>query len=317
MGNVAKARQTEEEEALSQASLSSSSSAEQPSAYFVQDRANKEELARLCLQDHLLTSAMGGVFPEQKNLEEVRRLLDVGCGSGGWVIEAAHTYPSITSLIGVDISKRMIECARAAATFRQVSGRVEFAVMDALRMLEFSDHFFDLVNQRLAVSYVRVWEWQKLLWEYQRVLRPGGVLRITEPEMLLVSSSSALTCLFQSLLKAFYQAGYLFAPTSDGVTRQIPDLLRNYGFQQVETHVSTIVHRAGTDEAQQGFENIKLLFRTAVPFLRKWGSFPEKYADLYQQALDEMQQPDFVATARLLTVWGKNVSRNEPTRDRR
>lgn len=142
MGNVAKEGQTEEEEALSQAFLSPSSSAEQPSAYFVQDQASREELARLCLQDHLLTSAMGGVVPEQKNPAEVHRLLNVGCETGGELIEAAYTHPSIASLIAVDISKRMIECAHAAATCHQVFDRVEFAVKDALRMLEFSDRFF-------------------------------------------------------------------------------------------------------------------------------------------------------------------------------
>jgi hypothetical protein len=31
---------------------------------------------------------------------------------------------------------------------------------------------------------------------------------------------------------------------------------------------------------------------------------PEDYEEIYQQALKEMQQPDFVATGTLLTVWG-------------
>jgi hypothetical protein len=35
--------------------------------------------------------------------------------------------------------------------------------MDALRMLVFPDAFFDLVNLRCGCSYVRTWEWPKLL----------------------------------------------------------------------------------------------------------------------------------------------------------
>ncbi len=38
---------------------------EHPSTYFVQDRSSEEEMNRLCVQDQLITTAMGGVLPEQ------------------------------------------------------------------------------------------------------------------------------------------------------------------------------------------------------------------------------------------------------------
>lgn len=309
MGNAAKGTPTEEKEHRLMP-YQILSSREHQSAYFVQDRASREELARLCLQDRLLTSEMGGVFPEQRDLTGLHRVLDVGCGPGGWLIEAAKAYPSLSFLMGVDISKRMIDCARVQAVDQQVCNRVEFAVMDALRMLEFPDRSFDLVNQRLAVSYLRTWEWSKLLDEYRRVVRSGGVIRITEPEMVPVSSSPALTYLFHLLLKAFYQAGYLFTPESDGLTSKIPDLLGRYGFQKIETHICTIIHRAGTLEAQQGYKNIRMLFRTAIPFLERWSRIPDDYEEIYQKALKEMQQPDFISTSHILTVWGRNAPRS-------
>ena len=37
---------------------------EQASAYFVQDRSNVEEMARLEIQDAMLTTAMGGVLED-------------------------------------------------------------------------------------------------------------------------------------------------------------------------------------------------------------------------------------------------------------
>lgn len=316
MDNAAKGTPTEEKEHRPM-SYQSSSSREHPSAYFIQDQASREELARLCLQDRLLTSAMGGVLPEQRNLIGLHRVLDVGCGPGGWLIEAAKAYPSLSFLMGVDISKRMIDCARAQAAAQQVCDRVEFAIMDALRMLEFPDNSFDLVNQRLGVSYLRTWEWSKLLDEYGRVIRPGGVIRITEPEMVPVSSSPTLTRLFHLLLKVFFQAGYLFTPESNGLTSKIPDLLGRHGFQETEAHICTIVHRAGTMEAQQGYENIKMLFRTAFPFLERWSRIPDDYEAMYQKALEEMRQPDFVMTSHLLTVWAKNVSRTRFTENPR
>jgi len=45
------------------------------------------------------------------------------------------------------------------------------------------------------------------------------------------------------------------------------------------------------------------LFRTIVPFFHKWIGVPDDYEKIYQQALSEMQQPDFVATWHFLTAW--------------
>ncbi len=46
------------------------------------------------------------------------------------------------------------------------------------------------------------------------------------------------------------------------------------------------------------------LYRTIVPFVRKWSVVPDDYESMYQQMLAEMQQPDFFARSRLLTAWG-------------
>jgi len=281
---------------------------EQSSTYFVADRFKKDELVRLQIQDRLLTTGMGGILPEQPNPERFRQVLDVGCGTGGWLIEAAKTYPTMSLLAGADSSSRMIEFARAQAEAQQVSNRVEFAVMDALRMLEFPDAFFDLINQRLSISYLRTWDWSKLLGEYRRLLRPGGVIRIVEPEVVPTTSSAALTELFTLLLNAFYQAGHVFTLASDGLTSQLPSLLeKKYGFRQVETRVSSMTHHGGTPEAQQGYEDLKSLFRTIVPFLQKWTRFPDQYEEIYQQALHDMQQPDFTFHSRIITLWGMHA----------
>ncbi len=56
---------------------------EHPSTYFVQDRSNEDELTRLILQDQMVTAGMGGVLPEQPDPTIFKRVLDVGCGTGG------------------------------------------------------------------------------------------------------------------------------------------------------------------------------------------------------------------------------------------
>ena len=271
---------------------------ERPSTYFVQDRSNKDEFTRLQIQDHIVTAGMGGVLPEQSDPTLFHQILDVGCGTGGWLIETAKTYPAISLLAGGDISNRMIEYARRQAEAEQVSNRVEFHVMDALRTLEFPTDSFDLVNQRFGGSYLRTWDWLKLFQEYKRVVRPGGVVRITEGELAAESTSAALSRLSDLSRQAFHQAGHLFTPTSDGVTNQLTHLLRQHGFQNVQARAYELAWRADTPEGQRFFEDLKVGTRIIEPFLRKWTRVPDDYKDLCQQMCNDMEQPDFVVKGR-------------------
>src|SRR5215469_852762 len=88
---------------------------EQSSTYFVQDRTNQDEMTRLEIQDKMLTTGMGGVLPELSDPTVLRRVLDVGCGTGDWLLEMARTYPTIEKLIGVDISSKMVKYAHSRA----------------------------------------------------------------------------------------------------------------------------------------------------------------------------------------------------------
>jgi ubiquinone/menaquinone biosynthesis C-methylase UbiE len=198
----------------------------------------------------------------------------------------------------------MIEYARVQAEAEQVDNRVEFRVMDALRVLEFPAGYFDLVNQRSATGFLRTWDWPTLLGELQRVTCPGGVIRIAEADFGVVSTSPALTRLNQLGLDAFYRAGHVFHHERKGVTSELARLMEQQGVQDVQTRASTLEYRASTAEGQHFYEDMKMVFRTVVPFLRKWISVPYDYEDIYQQALSEMKQPDFVATWEILTAWG-------------
>ena len=278
---------------------------EHPSTYFVQDRSNRDEVRRLELQGRLLTRGMGGVLAEQPETRVFHRVLDVGCGSGDWLVNAAQLYPGM-SLFGVDISRTMITYARKQGEAAGLTDRIEFQVMDALRMLEFPHGYFDLLNQRLGISYLRTWDWPNLLQEYQRVTRPGGIIQVTEPDLVVESSSHALTYLYDLVLDAFFRAGHLFAHESCGVTSRLVGLFQQSGLQQVQTVEHTLVYHSGTEDGQLFFEDIQRGFRTIVPFLRKWAQVPDDYEAVYQQVLAEMQEPSFVATWTLLTAWGTN-----------
>jgi ubiquinone/menaquinone biosynthesis C-methylase UbiE len=288
-------------------------SRENPSAYFVQDRSNQDEITRLMVQDKLITAGMGGVLPELDDPTSLRRMLDVGCGTGGWLMETAKTYPMIETLVGGDISSKMLAYTRQEAERLGLDKRVQFKTMDALRVLEFPASSFDLVNQRLANSWLRTWEWKKILLEYMRVCRPDGIIRITESNLIFESNSPALTKINRHhLLEAYYRSGRLFAPTSDGLTSELVHLMTQYGIQDVKSRVHTLVYRGGTEAGQYFYEDARLSFRLLLPFFEKWTRVPEDYAEICKQALKEIQHPDFVGTWTLVTAWGRRPRDGEP-----
>jgi len=277
---------------------------EHPSTYFVQDRSNVEEMTRLDIQDRMLNTAMGGVLPELADPTLLRRVLDVGCGTGGWLRETARTYPSIERLVGADISAKMLDYARTKAELQHLDGRVQFQTMDALRMLEFPTSSFDLVNQRLGTSWLRTWEWTKILLEYQRVSRPGGIIRITEGNIVIESNSPALTKLNQISLETLYRSGRLFAASGDGLISELARLMTLHAIENVQTRLHTLTYRAGTESGQWFCDDMARFYHVALPFFQKWTRVPDNYQRTCEEAKKEMQHPDFVATWTFLTAWG-------------
>ncbi|MBA2679715.1 MAG: hypothetical protein H0U76_15110 [Ktedonobacteraceae bacterium] len=72
-----------------------------------------------------------------------------------------------------------------------------------------------------------------------------------------------------------------------------------------------IDHGIGSEETDAGKDDIKLLFRTIVPFLQKWIQVPKNYDQLYQQAMKDMDQPDYTAKWEIVTAWGTNPQQQE------
>ncbi len=284
---------------------------EQPTTYFVQDRQSKNELFRLAIQDQMITQAMGGVLSEQEAPGSIEHVLDIGCGAGSWIIEAAQTYPGM-SLDGIDISPRMVEYAQKIASTQSISDRVTFQVMDALRPLEFPEESFDLVNIRLGSSFMRTWDWPQLLLEMQRVTRPNGIIRIMESGFIDDNTKGAHLQMHASFMCALFHSGHLFEQESTGLTTHLSRMLKQYGAQNVQTKKYDLIYQAGTEGGEAYYENFTHLFQALRPFIQKWGCAPEDYDAIYNQALNEIRQTNFQVKWDFLCAWGikRNITGN-------
>jgi len=275
------------------------------SGYFI-DVESAPEMARLIQQDMAMTRKMGGPLAEQANPSSFLRILDVGCGSGGWVLDVAFANPNAEAA-GIDISKTLIDYANARARSQGLQN-ASFEVMDASMPLSFTDHTFDLVNGRLLVGSLHRTVWPKLIQECFRITRPGGVLRMTELDTSGVTTSPAFNYLDSLLLKATWLVGHGFS--SDGrttcMTPMLPTLLRNAGYQHIQHRAHAIDVSFGTDTYMDFYRNYEVFFRLTLPFLVSVGvATQEEVEQTYQQMLIDMQSDDFKGMWYLLTVWGK------------
>ena len=275
---------------------------ENPNTYFVQKSLDIIEQERLLAQDRITTSQTGGIFPEQENLSSIQRVLDIGCGPGGWIFQAAHQYPTM-SFVGIDISKKMIQYAQQEAIQNHLTERTDFHVMDALRMLEFPDQSFDLVNLRFGVSFLRTWDWPKIVSEMLRVATfPHGILRISESDIGGVSSSRALDEYQALIVKAFYKAGHFFEAEPDGLTSHLEQEFKKKGLTPQRKTV-VVETRPSTPGFSDFVTDMKLAFKTITPFLVKWGGPSIQYDELYQRVVEELHDPGFFLKMRFHIVW--------------
>lgn len=261
----------------------------------------ENKVARLQIEGKMLLGALGGVWPEQSGDVAYRRVLEVGCGVGCWLMQVARSYPRIEKLYGVDASSRMIARARQIAEEEGLGKRLEFQTMDALSMLEFPFDYLDLVSIQMGGCTLRTWEWGKLLQEFQRVTRFGGTIRVVEQDFLGESTSPALNRLTHMLIEAFFHAGHLFRAERTSLSGEMPRLFRQFGIRDVQVYPLLLEFRATTPGWP---EYAKHILPAMTPFLAKWSRLPEDYDELCQQALSEMLCPDFVTRWRFTITWG-------------
>lgn len=104
-------------------------------------------------------------------------LLDAACGSGGPAVYV--TLATGCCVLGIDIHPDAVAAARHQAEAVGVGGRARFERADASERLPCDDAAFDVVVCIDAINHLP--DRRRVLEEWRRVLRPGGLLWFTDP----------------------------------------------------------------------------------------------------------------------------------------
>lgn len=272
------------------------------------DAESAPEITRLISQDRMITRGMGGTLAEQPDPRRFHDILDLACGPGSWAIDVAFAQPD-SEVAGVDASRMLVDYANARARSQQLYN-VSFGVMDIRQPLDFTDQSFDLINARLLVAVLQRDMWPGLMNECKRLLKPGGILRLTESDGGLTNSlaNEKLQALYLRLMN---QAGYGFSPDDHTchITPALPWLLRKAGFIEIKSKAHALLFSPYDEAYADGIADARISALQARPMLIKTGLVSEEEFDnLYRQMEIELLSNDHNGIWPFLTVWGKKPS---------
>ncbi|KAF8907313.1 hypothetical protein CPB84DRAFT_302751 [Gymnopilus junonius] len=117
-------------------------------------------------------------------------VLDLGCGTGYWVIEAAKQWTN-SKFYGFDVAKIQPRL-QEMHYYKALARRIEWLHGNFLDGLPFESDYFDFVRIAGLGLAIPEDEWQTLLEEVHRVMRPGAVLEIIEEDLLFPCPSALL-----------------------------------------------------------------------------------------------------------------------------
>ena len=161
------------------------------------------------------------------------------------------------------------------------------------------------MNARFLFWVLRRESWASLIAECTRLLRPGGILRLTEP--IDIGTTNSLTCeqVKALLYQAMWQAGYGFSidGRTIGITYMLPRLLHHAGYQNIQLAGHALI--ADGDAWAACYHNVEVGYAQSIPLLVKAGLISQEEGErLYQQTLIDWHADDFAVLWHSMSFWG-------------
>jgi ubiquinone/menaquinone biosynthesis C-methylase UbiE len=128
------------------------------------------------------------------NAKKGETILEIGFGTGQYVLELAKSVGASGKVCGIDISDRMLETAKRKAIGAGLSGRIELVCGDALK-LPYQDHKFDALLMSFTLELFDSNEIMPFLKECKRVMKSDG--RICIIAMSMQGEHGIMMCLYK------------------------------------------------------------------------------------------------------------------------
>ena len=191
-----------------------------PASYLMAGQAT--ELERLQLQSRVWEPAARALLDELP-LAGNCAALDIGCGAMGWLRVLSARVGSSGRVVGTDVDARMLDAANALVKAEALGNVTVLA--DDLFASQLPAASFDLVHARFQIAPLG--RAAEQLACYRRLLRPGGILIIEDPDMAswrVHPDAPAVQELIGLIERGFRAAGGNF-----NAGRDIPALMRAAG----------------------------------------------------------------------------------------
>ncbi|KAI0035129.1 S-adenosyl-L-methionine-dependent methyltransferase [Vararia minispora EC-137] len=287
--------------------------------------ADDEELDRLDLQ-HRMFQRLMGKYPaplhdilKDDTPEDPKRALDLGCGSGGWIMDLARDYPHC-DCVAVDLVPMQRE--DMPPNCRSEVDDINFGLQ----------HFFNafhVVHARLISSGIRDYEY--LVDHISGALRPGGLVDILEfdfrvygpdrkPFTIMPNSNAPYFARWMSLLNmAVRQRG----GSPDAANSIHSYVLEHGAYEDViyrEYFIPTAPFMSKRDPNYSYIRPISETFRDDIyaflqsgrPILLASGLCETVVDSLAQNAHDELRDARTVSYIRVENVYARKIQQPAP-----
>ncbi|KAG0782211.1 hypothetical protein G6F62_006769 [Rhizopus arrhizus] len=230
---------------------------EETSSYWLPK--DEEEQQRLTAQHFAFKELYNGNIlrsvSENLDFEKGISVLDVGCGSGAWIMDMTHDYPNCT-FHGCDI----VDTTNKILKIDQFT----FKLGNVVQGLPYEDNVFDFVHMRFFIFALRKEEWPIAIKELIRVTKSGGMLQLME-SIFKVPVGSSFPTHFSDIV-------YSIA-TSKGqnikITEELEGMLSaNDNVKVVQSDYRHCSLNTGTSTAKKLIWNTMKVMKTALPNIK-------------------------------------------------
>lgn len=220
------------------------------------------------------------------------RVLDAGCGTGGYLPIMAELVGQNGEIAATDIAPEHIEIVRQKAGAGRFASPITAHVAD-LKGLPFGDNTFDAVWNANVFQYLHEAELRAVLAEFRRVLKPGGVLAVKDGDISALQVFPVPSVVLWRLLDGWVRSGDRQAL---GLLEslKIDAHMRSGGFVHVSRRVTFIERRAPLRAAESQFvAGLMEFFGKLAPTL----GLPKADTEFWQCAADDTS-PEYILKRR-------------------